>query len=329
MNKVNTEPEILVIDDNADFAQSAAELIQTKYGLVSIPLCGRENVLESLKHNIIKVVVIDQVMPEIKGTELFQEIKKISPTSRAIMLTGEATSDDIGKAMNMGFSSYLNKNDIKKLPYYVFKEYVEYEKSHSKNINKNVLFTERKLVIFPVISYSIVSIEKSNTNYVFDDSWNTAITIHAGEEQELEYSVDFEDKITITEEYENKIKGELEISGSNNMIILKNAINTELNSKYNTQHTISKKASQKSKKKWSLPKEPSDSSNSYIIKRVIENAPIYNEYTVVIRKECKICKNSRIFPITIYKQTNKIKTRQIDYYNDGAKKETDTGMEKF
>ena len=113
------------------------------------------------------------------------------------------------------------------------------------------------------------------------------------------------------------------------MTTLKSTINTELNKKYRSQHLTSKKESHKSKKKWSLPKEPDDTTKCHIIKRDIENAPIYNEYRIIIKKECRLCKSSQIFPITVYKQTNKIKTRQIDYYSDNSKKETDTGIEKF
>lgn len=329
MSKNNVEPEVIVIDDNPDFAQSAAELIQAKYGLASLPLSNRNDVLEIVQHNIIKVAVIDQVMPEIKGTELFMEIKKMSPETKAIMLTGEASSEDIGKAVNIGFSSYLDKRDITKLPDEVFKQYVIYDKGSNSNLNNHILFTERKLFILPIITYSSVSIDKINNNHVFEDSWRTEITIHASEDREFETSIEYEDKITISEEYENKIKGELDISGKANMACLKSTINSELNKKYSTQHTISKKTEQKNKKKWSLPKEPDDTTVRHIVKRVIENAPIYNEYKIIISKECKLCKNRQIFPITIYKQTNKIKTRQIDYYSDGSKIETDTGVEKL
>lgn len=328
MSKSNVEPEVIVIDDNPDFAQSAAELIQSKYGLNCIPLSSKNDVLDTLQHNIIKVVVIDQVMPEIKGTELFQEIKKESPKTKAIMLTGEATSEELGKAMNIGFSSYLDKKEITKLPEYVFKRYVEYEYNDSRSINKE-LFVERRLFILPIVSYSLISVDKINIDYVFEESWKTATTIHAGEEQEIEFSIEFEDKITITEEDESKIKGELDISSKSHMTTLKSTINTELNKKYRSQHLTSKKESHKSKKKWSLPKEPDDTTKCHIIKRDIENAPIYNEYRIIIKKECRLCKSSQIFPITVYKQTNKIKTRQIDYYSDNSKKETDTGVEKF
>jgi CheY-like chemotaxis protein len=329
MNKKYIEPEVLVIDDNPDFAQSAAELIQSKYGLSCSPLCNKVDVINIIQQHIIKVAVIDQVMPEIKGTDLFLEIKKVSPTTKAIMLTGEATSDDMGHAMNIGFSSYLNKKEITKLPDYVFNQYVIFEKQHLNNSKNCLLFTERRFFILPIITYTLVSVDKINNNYVFDDSWKTATTIHAGEEQEIEFSVEFEDKITITEEDESKIKGELDISSKSHMTTLKNTINTELNKKYSSQHLTSKKESHKSKRKWALPKEPDDTTVRHIIKRDIENAPIYNEYRIIIKKECRLCKSSQIFPITIYKQTNKIKTRQIDYYSDNSKTETDTGTEKF
>lgn len=325
----NNEPEVLVIDDNLDFAQSAADLINTKYGLYCIPKSKKEEIIKTIQHNIIKVAVIDQVMPEIKGTELFLEIKKLSPDTKAIMLTGEASSEEIGKAVNIGFSSYLNKRDITKLPDEVFKQYVSYDKKSISNTDNHILFTEKKLFILPIITYSLVSVDKINNNHVFEDSWKTATTIHAGEVREMEFSVEFEDSITMSEEYENKIKMELDISSKSHMATLKDAINTELNRKYSTQHKMSKKENLKSKRKWELPKEPDDTTQRHIVKRDIENAPIYNEYRIIIKKVCRLCKNSSIFPITIYKQTNKIKTRQIDYYSDGSQNETDTGIEKF
>lgn len=329
MNKKYTEPEILVIDDNPDFAQSASNLIQSKYGFNCVYMCNKDEVIKAFKHHIFKVVVIDQVMPEMKGTDLFSIIKEIAPGIKAIMLTGEASKDEIGKALDLGFASYLNKNEITKLPDKVFKQYASYEQESAKKINEKVLFVEKKLHFFPIITYSIVAIDKIDNNYIDDDSWETVTTIHAGEEQEFEYSIEFEDKITISSEYETKIKTDLDICAKNHINILKNTINSELNKKYNTMHCMSTKTNKKSKKRWSLPKESENVSECHIIKRVIESAPIYNEYRVLIKKECRVCKKNQLFPISIYKQTNKIKTRQIDYYSDGKIKETDTGVEKF
>lgn len=326
------DPEILVIDDQPDFAQSAADLIQAKYGFACSPLCRKEDVIECIKHNIIKVAVIDQGMPDITGTELFREIKKISPNTKAIMLTGQTSFDSLGEAVNLDFSSYLHKRDITKLPDEVFKLYVEYEKDLSHNLKKNVrkaFYKEKKLLVFPQVSYSIVSIDKIDSDYVFKESWMPMITINAGQELEHEETIEFEDKIIITEEFEKKIKEELELSGKISMATFKNTINAELNKKYSTQHTKSQKENVKNKEKWLLPKEPEDPSKPHIVKRIIEKAPVHIEYKIIIEKECTLCNSTIVFPIIIYKQTNKIKTKQIDYYNNGTYQEIYTGTEKL
>ncbi|MFK2724759.1 response regulator [Bacteroides fragilis] len=72
-------------------------------------------------------MVLDQVMPGKKGTDLYKEIKNINPSIKAIMLTGEASSDEVGLAMRLGFSNYLNKGEILKLPEIVLSLYIQYE----------------------------------------------------------------------------------------------------------------------------------------------------------------------------------------------------------
>ncbi|TQE19510.1 response regulator [Streptomyces ipomoeae] len=54
------------------------------------------------------VVVLDQRMgPDLSGTELFQRLRAVRPDVRAIMLTGEASADEVGQALALGFHDYL------------------------------------------------------------------------------------------------------------------------------------------------------------------------------------------------------------------------------
>ena len=81
--------------------------------------------------------VIDQVMPVLKGTELFHKIRQIDPNVLAIMLTGEATKEELAKAINVGFSFYLSKNEISKLSNYVLDLFTKYEVAISKELKNN------------------------------------------------------------------------------------------------------------------------------------------------------------------------------------------------
>lgn len=138
-------PEIIVIDDAPGAAEDFAELIEAQTGLKVQPFVDPNKLLEFIAHANVKVAILDQVMPEIRGTELFERIRGIDPNIRAIMLTGEASKDEIIKAMNGGFSLYLSKGDITQLPHKVLEVYTQYEVSISKNLKNET--ADRKSVV--------------------------------------------------------------------------------------------------------------------------------------------------------------------------------------
>lgn len=48
----------------------------------------------------VPVIISDQIMPEMKGDELLQEIQQQHPQTLKIMLTGQANADEVGNAVN-------------------------------------------------------------------------------------------------------------------------------------------------------------------------------------------------------------------------------------
>lgn len=66
---------------------------------------------ELIKANIeIPIVIADQIMPGMKGDELLGRIKEQLPQTLTIMLTGQASADAVGKAVNKaGLFRYLSK----------------------------------------------------------------------------------------------------------------------------------------------------------------------------------------------------------------------------
>lgn len=330
MKTISNEPEVLIIDDIIDAAKSYAELINLKYKLNVTAVCNKDDALDAIKKYHIKVAVIDQIMPDILGTELFKEIKLLSPEVKTIMLTGEASADDVGVAMNLGFNKFLNKGEIRQLPESVLELYVDYEKSLIKKEQidkKRFLFKESKFA-FPLIKYFLVGISKLNENYIFKSQWKTISTINVGEDIEVEDEVTVENRIIISNEVEEKVKLDMELSDKL-LSTLKSSVNTELINIHKSTFEQTKKETKRRKKKYVLPPQPEDTNQNYIVKRDIEATPIYIEYRIIIQKQCPICNHTQIYPLTVYKQTRKFKTRQIDYYNDNTNKETDTGVIKY
>lgn len=130
--------EILVVDDILEAAQDYARLISTKTGLKVIPTSDPDEAVRIVQHNDIKVLVLDQKMPIITGTELLKKLRNYTK-ARALMLTGEADIEDLGNAINMNFCAHVNKSQVVDLPSSVFHQYTLYcsdFEDQTKNCNK-------------------------------------------------------------------------------------------------------------------------------------------------------------------------------------------------
>ena len=194
-------PEIIIIDDSPGAAKDYADPIEAQTGLKVKSFVDAEKLLDFVAHANVKVAILDQVMPEIKGTELFEKIKNIDPNIRAIMLTGEASTEDVAKAMNTGFSLYLSKGDITQLPHHVLKVYTQYEVSISKKLKNETstkLFPFWKRLFSP---YSLVSCTPYGSPEVSDDG-ECILDIYEGEEKEWNSSIAIENRINIEEKSE-------------------------------------------------------------------------------------------------------------------------------
>ena len=68
--------EVLVVDDDLAAAQTFSELIATKYSFRTEAYSNLEKVLEVVRTGTVKVVVFDERMPDMNGTDLFNRRKK-------------------------------------------------------------------------------------------------------------------------------------------------------------------------------------------------------------------------------------------------------------
>lgn len=99
---------ILVVDDEpgiCEFAQTYLRREGYKVSAVSEPGYALEKV-ESLKPSI---VLLDIVMPDISGLELLKKIKKISPRTQVIIMTGLKDESVCREAIESGACDYLVK----------------------------------------------------------------------------------------------------------------------------------------------------------------------------------------------------------------------------
>ena len=108
MNKFH----IIVVDDDADAAKAFAELIAAKLHIPVHSEANPDEVLQIVRQHETKVVVLDQRMPNMNGTELYKRIKEINPFVIALMLTGEADRQEVADAISkLKYYDYIDKKD--------------------------------------------------------------------------------------------------------------------------------------------------------------------------------------------------------------------------
>ena len=89
---------ILVVDDEPANLRMVERLLRKDYCVLTAG--GGEEALELLKHEHVSLIVTDQRMPGMTGTDLLRESMKTSPDTVRIILTGYTDTDALIDAIN-------------------------------------------------------------------------------------------------------------------------------------------------------------------------------------------------------------------------------------
>ncbi len=101
---------ILVIDDDEITLKAATSiLIECGYNVISAADGAEGLCLYQEKHDIIKAVLLDMVMPVMSGRETFIEMQKINPAIKVLLSSGFRDDQRIKEVMEMGVSGFIKK----------------------------------------------------------------------------------------------------------------------------------------------------------------------------------------------------------------------------
>jgi DNA-binding NtrC family response regulator len=98
---MGTEPNtILLVDDGSLVANSLARLLRAKGYDVSI--CpDPKAALVACKKRTFDLIITDQRMPVMYGTEFAQQARKLKPAARIILISGYSDREQVVNAFNM------------------------------------------------------------------------------------------------------------------------------------------------------------------------------------------------------------------------------------
>jgi DNA-binding NtrC family response regulator len=100
--------EILVLDDVLDAGVMIKRILERKGHKVAV-FTDEEEALGHVRSQAVDVAILDIRLKKLSGVDMLEEVKKISPRTRVIMLTGYPTLETARQAQALGAFDYCIK----------------------------------------------------------------------------------------------------------------------------------------------------------------------------------------------------------------------------
>ncbi len=101
-------PEILIVDDDPVQCRVLEKLL-TDHGYSARSTMDSATALELLARNHYDVLVLDYLMPEMNGVEVFRRARNVQPHVAGVFLTAHTTIDVVFPAIDAGVERVLPK----------------------------------------------------------------------------------------------------------------------------------------------------------------------------------------------------------------------------
>jgi len=102
------KPKVLVVDDEEDFLETIVKRLLLR-GIDAIGVDGGKEALRILQEQSFDVVILDVRMPGMDGIETLRQLKKRTPLTEVIMLTGHGSVESGLQGMQLGAFDYVIK----------------------------------------------------------------------------------------------------------------------------------------------------------------------------------------------------------------------------
>lgn len=279
-----------------------------------------------------KVVVLDQRMPQMDGTELGQHLVQMDARIRRILLSGEARADEVTQAYDSGFVRHVHKNQaLARLPAEIGHFLLEWHKSLIREVrasSKHIYSTKvGSLLTRSRLDYYLLGVDAVNEEYSFDDSWIPRARVDTGAPVERTVEIEWTRAGELQFEAIEKValEGRLEVKAHAK---LETALSREISHRVQHNQSFSRRCKLVLKKHFALPPEPRDPGSLHVKARSYEVAPIYVQYSLSVLRVCSCCHNQELLKAVCYLPSGTVATRHVDYYSNGEHRTVLTGIEQ-
>ncbi len=98
----------LVVDDNKDYAENLAEILQDQ-GFRTLTCLSAGQALAAVEKEKVHIAIVDVLLPDLGGLQLLEELLARDPKMGVIMVTGQVSLETAVRALNQGAFGYALK----------------------------------------------------------------------------------------------------------------------------------------------------------------------------------------------------------------------------
>lgn len=138
-------PRILVIDDSRRIRDTTKAILEEEGYRVDTAETGKEAIAKSEK-TFYHIALVDIRLPDCNGTQLLLKLKKRTPRTRKIIITGYPTMQNTIEALNQNADAYIVKPvDIPQMLETIRQQLKEQEQETKFNQDKVAEFIETRI----------------------------------------------------------------------------------------------------------------------------------------------------------------------------------------
>lgn len=324
--------DVLIVDDIKSALENFGIEVSLNLGIEPFLTDNPQQALDILRYYHIKVLVTDQEMPNMTGTELVRKVKKeLGLKIPCILLTGYVDKVSVVDAVNLGFFRFIDKlNTHAELTQAIRQAIQQYEMDilPKYTIYIDKLLTKKKsfFKINPNTSLRLMRVSSIIDPFVRDDDWKTELIAQRGLCGKREISICRRTSAT----YECGIDTQLLYKTGFKLGDIISSLESSLEGKIiltakgKYEHEIEIKSNDTIEVK-EITDNPTQE-GLILQSREYQMAPVYTRINCLFRIDCNCCNIPKNFDLSVDLPTNRIALRQVEHFDKGQTKKLYTGF---
>jgi FixJ family two-component response regulator len=311
--------DVLIVDDDKNALANYGNRIRLALGIEPFLAYDPYQALNILRLYSIKVLVTDEDMARMRGTELVRQVRtELGLTMPCIMFTGFANQVDMTSAIKIEDLRFLDKSDVRRLADEVRDALGRYRQELGRTtgtpVDRVIQRQQRFIVLRRVVKTTHVARIMSIEEYSRDNEW---FTIHRAErgkgvatERSFAYTVKSSVEVKTDDESSTRLNVKVaDLSLASLAASIEDKVHESVRNQWDRQFELS------TKETVTVEQIPDPPARPGLRTREYQCAPVYRRFDLEVYVECSCCGLAATSCAQVDVPTERIALRVVEHFD--------------